>query len=92
MLKFFDMGDWSQLEEISVWTDSSGVRSMQVTVVKDDRSAADAVSVMMFGYGPGTNDKTTYPFWEGKQLMGFVAKEEADWQYNVGNLLSLSVY
>lgn len=92
MLRLFEDGDWTQIEEVSVWTDSSGVRSLSIVTSKDDENADDRLKVHAYGYQPGVGDKTTFEFWLGKQMFGIYGVEEESIFYDDAGLLALSFY
>ena len=49
-LKFFDyIGDYAKLDEVIVYTDSTGVRSLRVILVHTDETLEDPIEVLQFG-------------------------------------------
>lgn len=68
---------FSKLDEINVYTDSQGIRSLDMTVAHNDGRAGD-VEVMKFGLQPPEGDAFNYEFFSGKQLMGIEGYVEID--------------
>ena len=59
-----------QLDEINVYTDETGVRSLQVILIHPDEELENPVQNLMYGKEPFIGEKKTYQFWNGDQLMG----------------------
>ena len=68
---------FSKLDEINVYTDSQGIRSLDLTVAHNDGRGED-VEKMKFGKQPPEGDAFKYEFFFGKQLMGIEGWIEID--------------
>ena len=68
---------FSKLDEINVYTDSQGIRSLDMTIAHNNDRAGD-IEVMKFGHQPPEGDHFNYEFFHGKQLMGIEGWIEID--------------
>ena len=69
-----------KLDEIVVYTDETGVRSLEVILIYPDGELDVPVSILMYGQEPLRGDKKSFQFWGGDQLVGISAEIFSDLQ------------
>ena len=69
-----------KLDEIDVYTDETGVRSLVLYLIypEGSKDPEGPVSIVMFGQEPLVGDKKSFQFWGGDQLMGISAEIFSD--------------
>lgn len=70
--RFFRDNKFSQVYEIIVGTDRTGVRSVQLVLMHDEEHTEN--EVLQYGYEHHSGDSTKYQFRQGMQLLGISSR------------------